>query len=360
MAIAGLDGFVAQKYAILGRQADAANTDANARANLAGHQGGLIDQQARQVAPNSEAEQGLERAQAGQASAQAGYLGVEGNVAGYDLSHPVTYDQGLQLHGALSQQSLTGGIGGGIGAPASSAGGNINLDPTHGGTVVYATGTPKVPGKDQGKDTVHAMLRPREAVLVPGAADAIGRDKIAALNAVHNAKDEASKKLPADAGKGVGPEGRPLPMPQKGAKPAGKAPMPVEKDCTGSAMVGYDRGTPYVPGLNNGTSSQGAAGPGSTVTSGQWGNGQATPVADLRASMGMGVPRVVAKPQNFAKGTHEVGHGKSAKTPSIKPGVLQALIGGGMGGGMGMGAPGGAPAMPGQPPMPMPPGRGMV
>lgn len=50
-------------------------------------------------------------------------------------------------------------------------------------TLGYAAGTPRVPGQDTGEDTVPAMLRPNEAVLTPEAADAVGRDKIAELNA---------------------------------------------------------------------------------------------------------------------------------------------------------------------------------
>lgn len=45
-----------------------------------------------------------------------------------------------------------------------------------------------VPGKRQRvvHDTVPAVLAPREAVLTPGAADDIGRDKIARANARSN------------------------------------------------------------------------------------------------------------------------------------------------------------------------------
>lgn len=47
----------------------------------------------------------------------------------------------------------------------------------------FSKGTSRVPGIDTGGDSVRAMLRPNEAVLVPGAADALGRDTIDAMNA---------------------------------------------------------------------------------------------------------------------------------------------------------------------------------
>jgi len=50
----------------------------------------------------------------------------------------------------------------------------------------FMAGTPQVPGQGSGNvDKVPAMLAPHEAVLTHGAAAALGRDKIAALNAAH-------------------------------------------------------------------------------------------------------------------------------------------------------------------------------
>lgn len=65
------------------------------------------------------------------------------------------------------------------------------------------------------------------------------------------------------------------------------------------------------------------------------------------------------EPQEFSKGTHNVQPGKSAKTPKIDPGVLQALLSmgsGGAGPSPGVGAPGPVPA----PPQGLPAGRGML
>jgi hypothetical protein len=82
-------------------------------------------------------------------------------------------------------------------------------------------------------------------------------------------------------------------------------------------------------------------------------------VGQAKMQAGKGAPpptkAAPAKPQTFAGGTHMVGHGKSAKTPKIDPGVIQALMSMGQGGG---GAPpmGGAPMMPQAPGM-VPPGR---
>lgn len=61
----------------------------------------------------------------------------------------------------------------------------------------YNRGTARIPGHDTGEDTVPAMLRPGEAVLTPGAAEELGREKIADLNAKH-----APKTLHAAAGCG--------------------------------------------------------------------------------------------------------------------------------------------------------------
>ena len=54
------------------------------------------------------------------------------------------------------------------------------------GPMGFFGGTAQVPGKGSGNvDKVPAMLAPHEAVLTHGAADALGRGKIAALNAAH-------------------------------------------------------------------------------------------------------------------------------------------------------------------------------
>ena len=68
---------------------------------------------------------------------------------------------------------------------------NKGLRKFHPGVPVLSAfqGATKVPGEDMGHDTVPAMLRGGEAVLVPGAAEEMGRETIAAMNAKHNARE---------------------------------------------------------------------------------------------------------------------------------------------------------------------------
>lgn len=147
--------------------------------------------------------------------------------------------------------------------------------------VTASKGMVKVPGKDQGVDTVPAVLRPREAVLVPGAADEVGRDNIAALNMKHNAIEAHSQ---------AGQQSKP---------PAAKSP------------------------------------PAKAMTPAKGKASQRPPQAAAKGKDGKPAPKG-GKQQELAHGTHMVKPGASAKTPKIDPGALQALMGmmGGGGGGM--------------------------
>ena len=185
----------------------------------------------------------------------------------------------------------------------------------------YEAGTAKVPGKGSGMvDKVPAMLAPGEAVLNKGAAEHFGRDNIAALNAIGHAKMtvEAGAQAPAKPGEKAppakasgkpagGPPAKEAPnAPAKGGKPASKP---------GAKTPGYAEGTSNVP--------------------------------DIRYQPPRPFPPIPtsgAKPQELSKGTHEVRPGKSASTPKIDPGALQALAGmlgggGAMPAALGAGAP---------------------
>ena len=104
---------------------------------------------------------------------------------------------------ANSQKGKGGGLaailpalmaaGGGGGAPGGAA-------PQMPGGMGFFGGTNQVPGKGSGNvDKVPAMLAPHEAVLTKNAANALGRGKIAALNAA-NPPGSPGPKLP---GKGL-------------------------------------------------------------------------------------------------------------------------------------------------------------
>ena len=175
----------------------------------------------------------------------------------------------------------------------------------------YDQGTQRVPGKGSGMvDKVKAVLAPGEAVLNKGAAEHMGRDNIAALNAIGHAKMVGE----AAQGAAAATPGR---EPQKG--PAHKAP---EKP----AGKGPAKPAPKVP--EKGAKAAGGHG-------------------------AKAAPAGKGKPQELAKGTHHVAPGKSAKTPQIDPQTLQALMSMmSQGGGGGMPGPGGGGAPP--------PGGGMV
>ena len=104
----------------------------------------------------------------------------------------------LMAAGGGGQGAAPGGAPGGAPAPGGMA-------PPMPGGMGFFGGTAKVPGKGSGNvDKVPAMLAPHEAVLTHGAADALGRGKIAALNAANPPGGSPKPKIPsAPPGKGL-------------------------------------------------------------------------------------------------------------------------------------------------------------
>lgn len=273
------------KYNILGRQADAATTQANAAALAAGGRSALDYANAGQAPGLAASENSLRGHQGSLMDAQGRYYGSEAAKSNFLAPHQANLmDRQGGEYGARTRQinqgiepldNATPGIDPITGAPdAGYAKGTANV-PASPAEIDFlhqhlkAThGLNKVPGKGPSTvDTVPAMLAPREAVLNEHAADLIGRDKIAAANAIGVAHQKAQ---------------------------------------TG---------------------------------------GMVTPKAE---------PKAKPTHQKLSGGTHMVGHGKSAKTPSkIDPQALLSLMGAMQGGQ----APGGAPMQGPAGPMP---GRGMV
>jgi hypothetical protein len=177
----------------------------------------------------------------------------------------------------------------------------------------YEAGATKVPGKGSGMvDKVPAMLAPGEAVLNAGAAEHFGRDKIAALNAIGHAKMQQQAQ--------PGPmTGQPQAKPQEGD--AGQNPhAPTNKPVATQAHPKTQPKAPQKP------AERAHDKPGSK------------PPAKAAKPAG----KAPGAPQELSRGTHMVGHGKSAPTPQLSPGVLQSLMGM-MGGGGGMVPPAAGP-----------------
>jgi hypothetical protein len=210
--------------------------------------------------------------------------------------------------------------------------------------------TPAAQVGTQASDKVPAMLAPDEAVLNKHGADIIGRDKIAAANAIGNHMAQQERQNAPTAQNA--PQGRPpagKPAPGKGMiQPKGKA-------APGGPTRHFAEGSPNVGGLpNRGYFSEGTlAGPNYADWREASAGSRSAGVAEAKVLLDRGY---AAKPQNFASGTHQVAHGKSAKTPTkIDPAAAMALLQMAKGGG-GMPAPqpGGMPAPQGNP-MPMQP-----
>jgi hypothetical protein len=335
-------GWMAQKYGILGmhgqaavdqghaaltaadaaqQQAAAAQRRAEAEAQQAAAQAAYLNAQAGQVAPNAESERALR--------------GSQGNVFNEEATKQHQLNQ--IMPGFLQKY-----LGGRMGIP-EIGGGQPTLDdladPYHfsrgtadvpaspqerahfHGLLKAMNGANRVPGKGSGNvDTVPAMLAPGEAVLNKHAAELIGRDKIAAANAIGVAKQEQE---------GVG-----MAAPKGGGRR-------------------YAGGAQNVPGYADGTSDimgapMGAAPSPQYMTPDEMRDSNA--LSAMYASMGKRDPnadadwaqryngRVTAngfskgtanvKPQKLAGGTHMVGHGKSAKTPTkLDPQAVMGLLG---------------------------------
>lgn len=268
---ADLSGWLGVKYGILGQQASAAQTQASAA--LAGTEGiGALR------------------------GAQAGAFGAD---AEHTRATTGQIHQGLDLDTGSHIDPATGRVVGPDGnsyskgtasVPASPA--EIDFFHQH---LKAQHGMNKVPGKGPSTvDTVPAMLAPREAVLNEHAANLIGRDKIAAANAIGVAHQKAQ-------GKGM--------VAPKGAGPKG-----------------YAEGTPSVRGGSPYSSPQmdyfPPRGPSGTPQMG-WPRTPNDPPDQAQSP----------KPQKLSGGTHMVGHGKSAKTPTkIDPQALLSLMGAMQGG----------------------------
>lgn len=287
---------LAQKYAIMQQQANAATQLAGANSNLANTQAQLM--------PGEAAARNFATAAGGNMSnAQAQLFGanaaqVPGQAASEEQQRGA--ESGLlsaQTQGALGRNFLSDdasrAIQDRLHAGGWNVGGGVNMGFAKGtsGVPGYADGTDgvgKVPGKGDGTvDTQRTILAPGEAVLNKGAAEHLGRDTIALLNAVGLHKMGMS-----------GPGAPPSPEPQTSVS------SPTSGDQT---IPGYAQGDEYV----GSAVAPSVPGPGQTITSGTWG----TPIGNsgntgIRQSLGLGMPRPVGN-----------------VTPAPKPGGLRGLLG---------------------------------
>lgn len=256
--------FLAQKYRILGQQADAATITAganvqNANANLIGKQAGarLDIANSREIAPNAIANRGMVGAQT-----KGVLIDNQKNTNLLPVSEYMGQNAPQMLYGQVGLGNMAPAPA--LGAPAPSAvtpfrfgAGGLFSDTAIGGAATstlkpydkpvssslldpaekkYAKGTAKVPGKGSGKvDTVKAKLAPGEAVLNKGAAEHIGRDFIEHINQIGLQKMGMPAAGPAK-GKGKG-------MPAKGERQGfamGTSNVqPLEQAASGNVMVGY-------------------------------------------------------------------------------------------------------------------------
>jgi hypothetical protein len=243
-------GWVGQKYGILGQQAAAATTGADASYLRASADANLANTQAREFPASAASLRAYQGSETGLNTARTGQVGAE-TTRQNQLNDP--YNPTSDGHYDSLGNWVPGATGFSKGT-ASVTASDAEVAAFHQHILHATQGANKVPGKGPSTvDTVPAMLAPREAVLNEHAADLIGRDKIAAANAIGVAHQKAQ------------------------------------------------------------------AGPGMVAAKGK-------PAAPTH--------------QKLAGGTHMVGHGKSAKTPSkIDPQALLSLMGAMQGGQAGGGAP---------------------
>ena len=363
------NGWVGQKYDILKQHADADTTRAKAEA-------GLNNANTGEVAANAASLRGLQgaegtnlgasaahtRADTGEIPANAaatrfrdygsGNLSNAGAAEGFHSAAPMSD----QLGGILQQQQQQGwnpaGLRppkplGDLNAPNPESGldtgdsgysrGSPNIstahDPQRGASIMAASsyaGGGMVPGRPNpsvtgtpASDQIPAMLAPREAVLNEHGANLIGRDKIAAANAIGN-------HMAAQGRAQAGP-------PTAGAK-MGKGMIPPKGKAGQRAPMGHAEGTSFVQPQDNvaGGSFDGAHcapelrepahyAAGSSFVQPQ--DNVATQPAEKSHKAPALKPMNTAKPQDFAKGTHMVGHGSSAKTPTkVDPAAIVSLM----------------------------------
>jgi hypothetical protein len=205
------NALLAQKYAILGQHADAAQL---------GAQAGMYEAQSKR--PLYSAEAGLNNAQAAGIPQNIAIARQQANTAQFgEMARAPLYGAQANLENtqaqlapgsALAQNNLAGAQAGSMNAQTGVT--NMHLGPTtldaqlwlnqnpsktltdyfaaHPGQAPaghLATGTSRVSGKGSGMvDTVQAKLAPKEAVLNAGAAEHLGRPVIQALNAIGVAK----------------------------------------------------------------------------------------------------------------------------------------------------------------------------
>jgi hypothetical protein len=249
---------LATKYAILGEQARAATTTANANAALANAraqyeipaQAGLMGAQGKYY--NTEAQTlpgfrdamgnyynsmgGAEQAQAGLTNTTNQQLQQTYHTGNEDLIGIINNLRGpFQAAQQRNSDALSpGSTPSASGTPNTSSlsgssdiGSSVNvvnasqLPGTSSGVYQsHAKGTARVKGKGKpNKDTVPAMLAPGEAVLNQGAADHVGRNLIDVLNAI-GAHKMAMAGNPVPGAGGAPPQGQ-MPPPSVGGMPQG-------------------------------------------------------------------------------------------------------------------------------------------
>lgn len=199
--MASIDGWLATKYDILGRQADAhlINAYGNQAADFA--RAAAIPAATQIAQDQSPAQIASLYSGAAQNNAQAGFQRMQTRALDLDMSEPVSPMSSLTGYALLppglrESAGRAMGLRGGMGT--SYPQNRVQLRPsgdlgTDGPGLPerqrYAKGTAKVPGKGSAKvDTVPAMLAPGEAVLNKPAAQHMGRGLIAALNQMGAAK----------------------------------------------------------------------------------------------------------------------------------------------------------------------------
>lgn len=193
-----IDGWLATKYDILGRQADAQMTNAYGNQALHFAQASAIPAATQIAQDEAPARIASLYSGANQNNAQAGFQRLQTRGLGMELNDGADPVSRATLFGLLPL-SMAEQAGRTLGGMSNSYQQNrVQLRPsgdlgTDGPGLPerqrYAKGTAKVPGKGSGKvDTIPAMLAPGEAVLNKPAAQHMGRGLIAALNQMGAAK----------------------------------------------------------------------------------------------------------------------------------------------------------------------------
>lgn len=170
-----------RKYDILQQQATAQSNQENAQA-------GLLTANTHEVGANAAAQRALQAAQGGLIGAQTQRTNIDSAFAPADISSQIGLrtaqggEAGARAGLFSSQIPLAGAQL--LGATTDDA-----TNQTNRSRYGFKEGTTKVPGKGDGTvDKVEAKLAPGEAVLNKAAAEHLGRDTIALLNAIGSAK----------------------------------------------------------------------------------------------------------------------------------------------------------------------------